>query len=403
LIVVGKLLTGFDAPNCTILYLAKPLAEHNLLQAIARVNRLYEGKDFGYIIDYIGILGELDEALTHYAALSEFDQDDLEGSLMSVAEEIKKLPQRHADLLDVFKEVKQKSDKEALERFLQPQNKRDLFLEKLTAFARNLQTALSATDELYRIFSDDRVQFFVKEFKFYNALRNSLQQRYAQKMDYREYEKRVQKLLDTYIGAEGMEQITEPVNIFDEEVFKEEVERITGSVASKADAIAYAMKKEISERMDKDPDLYRKFSKMIDDAIEEFMDKRINEKQYLSKQMSIHEALIKGSTNGMPAELQGKPEARAFYGVLHAELIDVGIQVNSKLNSSLAKAGIDIANIISSLIIRDWKRNEDVKKKMMNDMEDYLLRELNSWGIGLTYGRIDNILEKCVSIAKNVY
>ncbi|MCS3796409.1 type I restriction endonuclease subunit R [Niastella sp. OAS944] len=403
LIVVGKLLTGFDAPNCTILYLAKPLAEHNLLQAIARVNRLYEGKDFGYIIDYIGILGELDEALTHYAALSEFDEDDLEGSLISVAEEIKKLPQRHADLLDVFKQVKKKDDKEALERFLAPKDKRDLFREKLTAFARNLQTALAASDELDKIFPSDKVAFFVNEFKFYNSLRLSVQHRYAEKIDFREYEKRIQKLLDTHVSAEGMDQITEPVNIFNEESFKKEVERVTGSIASKADAIAYATKKVTTEKMEEDPVYYKRFSDMIDKVIQAFMQKRINESQYLAKQIQIRDEMLKGSPDGVPAEVQGKPEARAFYGILREDIEGAGFKISPVLNKSLAQAGVSIAEIISSLLIRDWHRNDDVKKKMMNDMEDYLLRESARWGIKMDYDLLDKILERCIGVAKKVY
>src|SRR5262249_7410010 len=62
IIVVDKLLTGFDAPRNTVLYLDKSLKEHGLLQAIARVNRVYEGKEFGYVVDYYGVLGELNEA-----------------------------------------------------------------------------------------------------------------------------------------------------------------------------------------------------------------------------------------------------------------------------------------------------------------------------------------------------
>ncbi|MFK4998957.1 UvrB domain 3-containing protein [Bacillus sp. N9] len=67
LIVVDKLLTGFDAPRATVLYIDKPMKEHTLLQAIARVNRLYEGKDYGLIIDYRGLLEKLDEALEMYS------------------------------------------------------------------------------------------------------------------------------------------------------------------------------------------------------------------------------------------------------------------------------------------------------------------------------------------------
>ncbi|MDI5789140.1 hypothetical protein PO124_14075 [Bacillus licheniformis] len=79
LIVVDKLLTGFDAPRATVLYVDKPMKEHTLLQAIARVNRLYEGKDYGLIIDYRGLLDRLDEAMQMYsgAGLENFDPEDL--------------------------------------------------------------------------------------------------------------------------------------------------------------------------------------------------------------------------------------------------------------------------------------------------------------------------------------
>lgn len=398
LIVVGKLLTGFDAPRCTILYVAKPLAEHNLLQAIARVNRLFEGKDFGYIIDYIGILGELDQALTNYAALSEFAPEDLEGTIINITEEIKKLPQRHSEVLDVFKAVKNKTDKEELERYLSPKDRRDLFAEKLIAFGRNLQTALSS-DEIYNILSSDKISFFISEFKFYNSLRISLQIRYAEKIDYREYEKRVRKLLDTYVGAEGVESITQPLNIFNEELFKKEVERVTGSVASKADAIAYAMKKDIAERMDEDPVYYKRFSEMIDDSIQDFLQKRISEAEYLTAQLGIRDELVKGNTEGIPENLQGKPEARAFYGILK-DTIELE---SSSVNQQFAKAGIDLVNIVSSLVIRDWKKNEDVQKKMMNDMEDYLLLESAKWGITLPFDLLDEILDRILNVAKNVY
>ncbi len=113
LIVVDKLLTGFDAPRNTVLYLCRSLTAHTLLQAIARVNRLAEGKDFGYIIDYYGILGELDQALTTYNELSEFDDEDLEGTITHVKEEVAKLAERHAQLWDLFKELPNKQDPEA--------------------------------------------------------------------------------------------------------------------------------------------------------------------------------------------------------------------------------------------------------------------------------------------------
>ena len=102
IIVVDKLLTGFDAPRNMVLYLDKNLKEHGLLQAIARVNRLHEGKEFGFIIDYFGVLAKLDEALDLYTSLPEFEREDLALALTDISEETAKLPQRYSELWDVF-------------------------------------------------------------------------------------------------------------------------------------------------------------------------------------------------------------------------------------------------------------------------------------------------------------
>lgn len=403
LIVVSKLLTGFDSPNCAYLYIAKPLAEHNLLQAIARVNRLKEGKDFGFIIDYVGILGQLDSALTKYSALQEFDEEDLVGTVVNVTDEIKKIGQRHSELWDVFKEVKNKKDIEALERFLAPKDIRDLFIEKLTAFAKNLQVALS-TDEFYKLVEEKQIKHYLADLKFFQGLRASISLRYADKISYKEYESRVRKLLDTYIGTEGVEQITESINIFDEELFKKEVERVTGSVASKADAIAYKMKKVISEKMDEDPVFYKKFSQLIDETIKAFLDKRLTEGQYLEAILKSRDSLVKGSSDGTPSVLNGKPEARAFYGILTENILPPSIEpIPSNILDSLAQMGIEINDIIQRLTIRDWKRNEDVQKQMKNDLEDYLLEKRRDLGIEISFTQIDNVLEEVLKVAKHKF
>jgi type I restriction enzyme R subunit len=385
------------------LYIAKPLAEHNLLQAIARVNRLKEGKDFGFIIDYVGILGQLDSALTKYSALQEFDEEDLIGTVINVTDEIKKLPQTYSELWDVFKEVSNKKDIEAMERFLAPKDKRDLFIEKLTAFAKNLQVALSS-DEFYKIVTDKQIKQYLAELKFFQSLRASVSVRYADKISYKEYESRVRKLLDTYIGTEGVAQITESINIFDEELFKKEVERVTGSVASKADAIAYKMKRVISDRMDEDPVFYKKFSQLIDETIKAFLDKRLTESQYLEAILKSRDNLVKGSTDGTPSILNGKPEARAFYGILAENILPPSIEpIPSSFTEPIAKMGVEITDIIQRLTIRDWKRNDDVQKQMKNDLEDYLLEKRKELGIEISFTQIDAILEEVMKVAKHKF
>ena len=125
LIVVDKLLTGFDAPRATVLYVDKPMKEHTLLQAIARVNRLYEGKDYGLIIDYRGLLERLDEAMQMYsgAGLENFDPEDLKGAIYDVISIIGSLRQYYSDLLQLFAPIKNKNDREEYEVWLEDEER----------------------------------------------------------------------------------------------------------------------------------------------------------------------------------------------------------------------------------------------------------------------------------------
>ncbi len=141
LIVIFKLLTGFDEPRNTVLYVDKQLKEHNILQAIARVNRLFDdSKETGFIIDYRGIFGDLNKAMKHYDALADFDPEDinLNGVLIDSADEIAKLPQHHTDLWNVFKEVENRSDIQSLQEHLYPEDKRHQFYDALGAYQRTL-------------------------------------------------------------------------------------------------------------------------------------------------------------------------------------------------------------------------------------------------------------------------
>ena len=107
IIVVDKLLTGFDEPKNTVLYLDRKLKDHTLLQAIARVNRVCDDKDFGYIVDYYGVFCNLQDALEIY---TEFDKEDIDGTYTNIADEVAKLSQRHSDVWDIFKSIKNNND-----------------------------------------------------------------------------------------------------------------------------------------------------------------------------------------------------------------------------------------------------------------------------------------------------
>jgi type I restriction enzyme R subunit len=283
LIVVDKLLVGFDEPRNTVLYIDKSLKEHAVLQAIARVNRLFEGKDFGYVIDYYGVLVNSIKPCIPMMPFEGFETQDVLDAIMTRKEEVSKLPARHSDLWDVFKTVSNKKDTEALERFLEPEDIRGQFYEALTDYARTIQVAL-ATVDFYRDLPEERIKTYKDDLTFFHNLRASVKQRYAETIDYKDYEKKIRKLIDTHIQSPEVKPITDLVNIFDRERFAEEVEKIEGT-AAKADTIANRVKRTITERMELDPAFYKRFSKMIDETIEAYKEGRISELQPLKPSM----------------------------------------------------------------------------------------------------------------------
>ncbi len=394
IIVVSKLLTGFDAPRNTVLYLAKPLIAHNLLQAIARVNRLFEGKEHGHIIDYVGVLGKLDEALTKYSALEDFDEEDLKHAVVDVQSEIKKVPLLHADVWEIFKEVYNKNDIEALERYLAPKDIRDDFYQRVTAFSKVLQTAL-ASDEFYDIYDMQEIGFYKSELKKFQSLRLSVQYRYAEVISYKEYEPRVRKLLDRYIDAEEINVLARDVDIFDKNMVEEALEDYGKTPASKADFIAHKLKKVITENMEKDEAFYKKFSELIEQTIKNFQEGRISEQEYLNQMQKTRDDLTNGYQKDIPICLKGNEKARAFYGALSEVL-------KGKLEEDkVAQAGIEIDKIVKHLIITDWKKNIDIQNRMENNIEDFLLSKRKDFGVELSFDDIDIILIKCLKVAKN--
>lgn len=404
LIVVDKLLTGFDAPRNTVLYLCRTLKEHTLLQAIARVNRLYEGKEFGYIVDYASVLGELDKALTMYEAFEGFDEDDLAGTLTSINEEVFKLPQRYSDLWDLFKEVKNSKDEEAYEVLLADDELREDFYECLSAFSKSLGIALSS--EQFIMNSDEnKLKKYKDDLKRFQNLKAAVKLRYAEAIDYRDYEPKIKKLLDTHIQANEVTQLNEPVNIFDEKMFNM-VKEDRGvyqakTTASKADTIAHATKRSISENMDEDPAFYEKFSKLIQEAIDDFKARRISDLEYLNRVIDIRNKVATKQHDDVPDSIRENDEACAYFGLVKPFFMAYDMDEN-QIDTIASETSLAIQRIIDAHWKVDFWGDADVQKAAMNDIDDYLYDEVKErHGVALSLEQMDEIIEKTMQVAKH--
>lgn len=416
LIVVDKLLTGFDAPRATILYADKPMKEHTLLQAIARVNRLYEGKDFGLIVDYRGLIEELDAAMKTYsgAGLENFEGKDLEGALVDVISVVGKLREAYSNVTAIFKAVKNKSDKEEYELILADESIRNDFYNELSQFSKYLGIALES-EHVYNALGENDIAMYKRELKFYQELRASVKLRYSDTIDHKEYEAKMRNLMDTYIAAEDIIQITAPVDILNEEEFEDELMRL-GSPRAKADAIRTRMTKRINAKWDENPAYYKKFSERIEEIINAYREKRISEAEYLERMRTVMRDFRKGYSGTVyPEKIKHNANAQAFYGIIKEMLEDESgydatagdsVKETNKIydyENILAELAIDIDIIIDKHTKVDWHDNPDVHNRITQEIDGLLYIARKKHFENLSFRQIDRIIENIKTVALKRY
>lgn len=397
IIVVAKLLTGFDAPCNSVLYIDKSLKEHNILQAIARVNRLFKDKDYGLVVDYKGIFGELNDAINTYEALENegFDLADVEGIITNVNEEIKQLPQRHSNVWEVFKDVANKKDIEAMQRHLEPIDLRDEFYTKLRSFAKTLQLALS-NPTFQEKTSDDKQQKYTNDLKKFLNLRVSVKQRYGESVDYSSYELQIRNMVNKYIGAGEVRQIVDPVDIFDRDNLQKELEEIEGD-ASKAGTLTSRMKKTIIEKMDEDPVLYKRLSEVIEEAIADNKAQRLSDAEYLKRIIKYLEELREQGSSHLPSILKGHDDAKAYFGVIY-EYLPIANDIKPK-RLLAADIALGIEKIINKSKIRDWVHKIDILNTMINDIEYYLFSIKDRYNLVFSLEELDKTMHLLMNVA----
>lgn len=398
LIVCSKLLTGFDAPRTQVLYIDKELKDHSLLQAIARTNRLYEGKDFGLIVDYRGLINKLDSAMEVYggAGLEEFDGADIKGVIVDVMACVGRLRESYSHLCDVFASIKNKEDTEEIELYLADSEIRGKFYDALCVFGRSLNMVLNS-EKAYSAFEKSEISRYQSAFVFYSKLRRSVKIRYADMIDNREYEKQMQNLLDTHMSVVGIKQITNPIDILNKEELEKELEEL-GTLRSKADAIMSHMTKSIKVNRDENPAYYDSFSKRIKQALEDYKNRVISEAEYLDKMKSIMADYRKGTTNiNYPEKIKGNVHAQAFYGVITA-ILDDEIDINDNIDI-ITDISLEVTSIIQKHDTVDWQTNKEIHNKIAQDIDDMFYRLEKENDFVIDFDTIDKIIENIITVA----
>lgn len=390
IIVVDKLLTGFDEPKNTVLYIDKSLKEHNLIQAIARVNRLHPKKKFGLLIDYRGILKELDTTIAKYQDLANrsqggFDISDIEGLYNQMSSEYKRLPHLHDNLWAIFKNVKNKLDFEQLRQVLIPkltemppkpgelrgemvdvnQKTRDDFFETLTEFANCLKVATqSATYYQDTSFSENDRQTYKETFKQFNNLRSLVKKDAGQTIDFDEYTDQVKKLMDKHVVGVQI-KTTNSVYEVKKMGYGEGPESWNkDKTRNETDLIKTRVAKSIEQDLRKDPYAQEAFSVLLRQVIEEvesLFDHPL--KQYMLYK-EFEEKVEKRELDDIPERVKGNRQVQAYYGIFKKTMpeaftrmatdqqenwINLAFTIDQTVDKSLAENSINPHNIESDI------------------------------------------------------
>lgn len=396
IIVVDKLLTWFDEPKNVVLYLTRSLKWHTLLQAIARVNRVAENKDFWYIIDYFWVLWELDEALNTYSELADFDED-VNDALINIQTEIEKLPQLHTDLWNIFKSVKNQRDAEAFQQLLKDQALRDEFYTRLRNYWKTLKIALSSV-VFFDAVSAEEIETYKKDLTMFYKLRQAVASRYSDVIDYKKYEAQVQKLIDTHIRTEDVTTVVEAVNIFEKEKFEKELEKVWWKKA-RADTIASRTAKYIDENFDEDPALFKKFSTMLKEAIQAYEQWRIDEHHFLERVEDVMNKVLTRTWENMPEEISSNKFAKAMYWIAKEFLVEKNVPWDEIPVISLYIAQ-QADEIFTSFKIVNRHKNTDSINKMKLWLFDVIYDEVKKkHNLDIWISDIDLFVERCIWIA----
>ncbi|WPZ02538.1 type I restriction endonuclease subunit R [Idiomarina sp. OXR-189] len=417
LIVVDKLLTGFDEPKNAVLYIDKPLKGHNLIQAIARVNRLHPDKKFGLLIDYRGILSELDTTIQEYQDLASrtqggYDIDDIDGLYQQMSTEYKRLPQLYKELWAIFDGVKNKSDTEALRHALLPrmeeingemvdknQKRREDFYEALTAFATCLKVALqSATFFEDKSFTDKDRRQYKETVKQLSSLRQTVQQDSGERISYDEYAHEVKKLLNKHVvgvevrDSEGVYEVGKMGQKQTPEDWTEDKTR------NETDIIKTRVTKMIEQELGDDPYAQEAFSKLLREAIEE-AEKLFDHplKQYMLFR-EFEEQVQERRLDDIPERLTGNHHAQAYYGVFKKHLPEAFTVMDEQAQDKWVEIAFDVDNIVSQSVAENSINPNNIEADIRKKLLPKIFAECKAVGGGIEQAK--KIVEAIVQVVR---
>lgn len=405
LIVKDKLLTGFDAPVAGVLYLDKSIKEHNLLQAIARVNRVYKDKDFGLIVDYWGVFGKLTSAIDMYqdaeSGFNNFEQSDIEDAILGPIDEKNKLEKANKELWEMFAHLAKNASSNEWQKSLEDEEKRKEFYDKLKSYANILNLALT-NREIFIEVGFEKLDKYKADYLFFNKLRASVVERFDESIDFSRYEDGIKNLLDTFVNAIEVKIVVEPVSLTDAKRMNKLLETLD-SDKDRADLIKTKIESKLKQVRYDDPLLFEEFSTKIKKTLAEYDQSRDEDKYYQTMQQMADDFNNGIVSQDYPASIANNSDAKAFYGVLITTIKSkISLEVTTGIEEKLAVFSDNIKLGISENTKRDWKHNEIAHKAIHRFLDDCLFEMFEELNVTIDKSNvevIDLLIEEIMKVA----
>ncbi len=361
LIVVDKLLTGFDAPSATYLYIDKSMRDHDLFQAICRVNRPDgEDKDYGYIVDYMDLFRNVQLAVADYTsgAFDGYDKEDVEGLIKNRYDEAKSELEGTLISLEALIEnvPASKEDTDFIEYFCGENSeddektaRRDTLYALTASLSRSFANCCDRLAADYG-YSEEDVNHLRSEISGYNKIKEMIKLASCDYIDLKPYEADMRYILDTYIRAEDTRVVSELGNMSIVELLLQGktttpvdlVKDLPGNDEAKAEMIDNNLQHEIVKKMSSNSVYYGKLSEMLKKVIMQRKIEAMSYEEYLRQVVELAEAILHPEESGSyPDEIKDSAARRALYDYF---------EENAELT-------VDVDTAIRVSIQPDWRRN----------------------------------------------
>lgn len=390
LIVVDKLLTGFDAPSASYLYIDKPMQDHGLFQAICRVNRLDdEDKEYGYVIDYKDLFKSLEQSIEDYTSevFDKYDYEDVHGLLKDRYQQAReKLDEALEAIIALCEPVHPKTSKEFRKYFCgNPQNKNDLkdteerrvALYKLTASLIRAYTDIA--NEMARAgYTKEEAQDIKAKVKFYTDLRDEIKQSSGDYIDLKSYEPGMRQLIDMYISADASKKISsfDDLSLIElivergEEAINSLPESIQKDKEAVAETIENNLRKVIIEESPTNPKYFEKMSELLDELIKLRKEDALKYEQYLKEIEELTKKVKQVNGQGKYPKSLKSPSQKAFYdNFANDEELSLTIDETIKYTAKDGWRGNPI---------KKRELEQAVKKKLPEDLDIEFVMEIIS-------------------------